>query len=1051
MKALHFAVVAAVLLVAALLAFMALSGGERGTTGRAGGREDGAAREGATAEPAREPGAKGTDAGAGALSITLTVVGPDDAPAGGAVIELDGGGDSLRAAADADGKLAVRGLAPGIYDLRARRGNLAGALHFELKRPRDLGTLKLSASVAIRGHVFGPRGEPLPGARVEACRAVERAAFDVMTAVRGMAEPEEVVARAAAGDDGAYELAVPAGGTCGLRASAKGFAQEGEPARAYTADADGVDFWLTPGALLQGRVLDARQAPVAAARVLVADPMGLFGRRVPKAETATGADGSFSMVVTPTEQSMLVVRAAGFASHMQPNLHLPQADLVIVLEKGVALRLRTVDAERPETPAPRVSVIAMYRGGFGAGETDDLGCLLLENLPTKGTGMGNQQQIFLWGGGYIAQTLDLGRQEPVDGVVDAGDVKLAPGGVVRGRVLDKTTGDGIAGARVRSFGGLDPQLQIFGAVTAVSAGDGTFVLTGVPLGAHSLVATHADFVGDVDPARLFGVMGGGSGGPPLFPEGSRDVERDIEMTPAEAVAGLVRAPDGSPVAGATVEEAGDENLILSRLLGSGSTSATSDANGGFVLRGVRPGTEVTLVATHRDYGPSESVRVRAGERVTLQLAEPLTIKGVVVDEQGEAVANVRASVERTASPGPRTPFDSGPVRPSITDGEGRYLLRNAPAGQLTVTFDHPDYRIARKEVSVSASSDLGRTVLARGGTIEGTAVDDGGQPVPSLPVYAWHRGQGADGRTNANTVTDENGRFALRGLADGEYQLRAWDGRYYCEEISVRTGATDVRLLLRTAGKLLGRVTARGLAVGGANVRAKRGDDFVGWAETAPDGTFAMESLPPDQPLELTVEHDAFRKLTVEAVLTSERTQEFVLHPGIEVAGRVVDAAGRGVAGARVTVRVEGGQLKSVETDATGAFTAGGLDDGRITVRLEESDQGFIPTEWVEVAAGARGVRLVATPGESISGIVRDGDGKPVRGASIEARDAAGVHVASDFAWREDGAFELRGLRPGTYTVRAQRALVPGEQQPQVREVPGVAAGTKGLEIRFDR
>ncbi|MCK6461689.1 MAG: carboxypeptidase-like regulatory domain-containing protein, partial [Planctomycetes bacterium] len=307
---------------------------------------------------------------------------------------------------------------------------------------------------------------------------------------------------------------------------------------------------------------------------------------------------------------------------------------------------------------------------------------------------------------------------------------------------------------------------------------------------------------------------------------------------------------------------------------------------------------------------------------------------------------------------------------------------------------------------------------------------------------------GTGGRNNASAVTDAQGRFLLAGLADGEFQLRVWDQRYFAGEHVVKSGGAETRIVLRAAGRLLGRVTARGLPVAGASVRAQRNDDFLGWARTGGDGGFVMGSLPPDGPFRLTITHDAYRQLEVDAVAASgDRTVDFVLEPGAEVSGRVADAAGRGIAGVDVHVRVDGKFAKRVETDSSGAFTAGGLAEGQVSVRLDATEQGFIPTEWTYVAAGARDVRLLATPGESIAGVVRDREGKPLRQVSLMAVDAAGGMAAQTWIWDESGTFELRGLRPGTYTLRAQ--LHVEGREAVTHEVAGVVTGAKSVDVRF--
>lgn len=113
-----------------------------------------------------------------------------------------------------------------------------------------------------------------------------------------------------------------------------------------------------------------------------------------------------------------------------------------------------------------------------------------------------------------------------------------------------------------------------------------------------------------------------------------------------------------------------------------------------------------------------------------------------------------------------------------------------------------------------------------------------------------------------------------------------------------------------------------------------------------------------------------------------------------------------------------------------------------------------MPTNWTDAATARGVVRLVAVPGESISGAIRDGDGRPIRSASVQALDRAGKVVSAAMPDKE-GKFELRGLSPGAYTVRALLPSTFGSdgkllQGPQ-RDIAGVVAGTRSIDIRFDQ
>jgi protocatechuate 3,4-dioxygenase beta subunit len=1025
MKPLHLALAAAALLVAALLLLLARDDGGRGGArptpsheSEAGGRGDAAddtdaggidasGGAGESAAPGAPPGDTGPN------SILLKIVGPDDAPASHCDVTLDRGVDALRATADEIGVLRVQDLAPGAYDLRARHGDLGGTLRFETKGALDLGTLRLVATVTISGRVFGPRGEPLASALIEALRATEPADIHVRGRLVRALPPDELAAAAATRADGAYALVVPVGEAYALRATARGLASASRAPAVFLADAPGIDLHLKEGAVLEGRVVDATEATVAQARVLAG-----LDERTAVAETVTAADGSFSLMVEPGARHTLTAIAPGFARQQLP-VAAPRTDLVIVLREGVALRLEAVEKGRPRTPAARVHAAVTYIGGSAAGETDAQGRLLLENLWLAPAVAGGQR-LHLWGRGYVPLEIDLARAQATDGVVDLGVVELTRGGVATGRVFDRTTGRPIGGARVGAFGGPMGNFDPSSLATAVSAQDGSFRLEGVPLDAHTLTAIHDHFVDEALPA----LVAGGARGQRLLGE-RHEVMKDVEMVPAEFLRGVVLAPDGAPAAEAEVRVMEDRGRIA-RLLGSEALTAKSDAKGAFGIEAFHRGQRLMLWASHADYGRSETVHAVAGtgESATLRLTEPVIVSGTVADPGGAPIAGVRVEAGEVAT----------------TDADGRYAVR-AHIGRVWLIFEHPDYLPAMLEARVGGSMEFGRTVLMHGETIAGVVVRKDGTATPGVLVHATMTGPPPRGsrRQGGRAVTDAKGAFGIKGLEEGEYRLRTREPDAWAAEVTARTGARDVRIVLHPTGTLTGRVTARGAAVAGASVRAEL-SGFLGSARTADDGTFEIHALPSGSAFDVVVEHDDFRTLRVEGVETSDRPRTFALEPGAEVSGHVVDGRGGPVAGAEVDIRVDGRDVRRVRADARGAFQARGLPEGRIAVRLVPSDGGLVATGWLDVDAGARGVRLVAAEGASISGVVRHAAGRPAKEIVVEAIDAAGVRAAATWVWDADGAFVLRGLRAGAYTVRAAAGGRTGE----AREI---AAGTTGLEI----
>lgn len=127
-----------------------------------------------------------------------------------------------------------------------------------------------------------------------------------------------------------------------------------------------------------------------------------------------------------------------------------------------------------------------------------------------------------------------------------------------------------------------------------------------------------------------------------------------------------------------------------------------------------------------------------------------------------------------------------------TDAEGRYEIKDLPAGRFTVTASKGGFVQGqfgqRRAGEPGTPIDLAdgqhaeqvNFVLSRGSVIAGRIVDDGGEPVSGTTVsamrYQFMAGSrrlvpgGGDGATDR---TDDQGNFRLFGLAPGDYYISA--------------------------------------------------------------------------------------------------------------------------------------------------------------------------------------------------------------------------------------------------------------------------------------
>lgn len=160
------------------------------------------------------------------------------------------------------------------------------------------------------------------------------------------------------------------------------------------------------------------------------------------------------------------------------------------------------------------------------------------------------------------------------------------------------------------------------------------------------------------------------------------------------------------------------------------------------------------------------------------------LRGMIV--AADNGAPIRRAQVRVASPEAR---DS---RVATTDAQGRFEIRELPAGRYSVTASKGGFvslQFGQRRPSESGTPiELGdgqtldklTIALPRGSVLGGRVTDEFGEPVANASVTAWRYAYVAGARrmmpaqgSNARDTTDDQGQFRLFGLPPGEYYISA--------------------------------------------------------------------------------------------------------------------------------------------------------------------------------------------------------------------------------------------------------------------------------------
>ncbi len=774
---------------------------------------------------------------------------------------------------------------------------------------------------------------------------------------------------------------------------------------------------------LRGRVVvNLTGAPIAAATATLRSDGAVV------ASTTTDAEGAFALEgLPPGRAGQLAVEADGC---LPTTADVPPAStqpLRIVLSRGGLLtgRVLVTSSSQPasgatvETTSPRTTARTTTADASGQYR---FGSLTSDAVDVRAS----HQGMFSW------KPAERVRVRPGQETRIAA-LLLEPGWTARMDVRD-TSGRFISDAILRS--------DAFSAsITAAST------VGPLPPWRSSLVVSASGYVDSNLP----------------FPSNLRPGETRVLAATLELrgrVQGVVRNATGEAIMGArlayTLRQPDPES-------GRRECALTTDASGRFqfTLPFARGG--VPAHVQKEGYAPWDG-RLTAGDAIhDVTLASGGTLWGRVRLADGK----VPDSATTTLQP------HGGKAATFAVDSEGLWRARDVAVGTATLYAEAPGLVSDTVQALVVAGKEIEapELVLTPGLRFEGTVVEEGSEkPIPGIRVMLKRTLRDADAYS---AVSDDNGRFDVRGVRPGEYVCTVEDMRpttdrqqvFKSEESGEHYGALSFKdadiLNYRIEGKPAARIEGTvldaetELPIPNAEMKASPTNGFSRDAmayetETKTDdrGVFALLVNAGERRHQLYASAaDAGYTDEFQMVNLPEQGHELSdvvirLSRGVLIGGTVLDATGNPAMAAQVVVR-EGGdaargvRTTSMQTDDKGFFQISPLRPGRYVVWAQRFSQSHAspPPSALDLTLSAGESRTdlllilaeesaVAKGGGTLAGIVMDGQKKPVAGARISVRCqepwSPGDQVyrrQGDTSSEPDGKFRMDGLRLGRFSA----------------------------------
>ncbi|UCF17204.1 MAG: carboxypeptidase regulatory-like domain-containing protein, partial [Phycisphaerales bacterium] len=444
-------------------------------------------------------------------------------------------------------------------------------------------------------------------------------------------------------------------------------------------------------------------------------------------------------------------------------------------------------------------------------------------------------------------------------------------------------------------------------------------------------------------------------------------------------------------------------------------------------------------------------------------ARQITCTGKVTDAAGEPVADAKVKLHKLTVDSEAFTYDMALAQEVSTNDDGAFTLKTEASqdemsGQTIILVEKDGLALGWANWVLGEDLDV-EIKLDRPQVMAGKVIDDAGKPIPDAEVsiafmIVMSQGQpqylvSAESLEPLNTRSDAEGKFSFDRIppdATAEFMVKKPTKatvstfnpeNYRGQSLQYSSGQTDIKIILPLEARIEGTVVekATGKPASGIRIMATKGRNQpnLGLKPTVSgkDGGFTIDALDGGT-------------YTLRIVTPAQKEAEWISEP-VEV----VTETGKTQSGVKVEL-IKGGLIEVTITDAA---TKKPVQQARISIRQQDRDEHFgavsdekgiakmrlIPGEYQLTGIYRDGYtrqsqqetitiqdgqttrleqQLTGQP--KISGVVRDEQGNPVKGAKLQVCPmGTGQDVVSD----AEGKFEI-SWDPGRWHSSETPAMV---------------------------